>query len=189
MQMKFFLYEEAKKLQFEMPDIVRAYENQDYSFIEKVKTWLSAVEDLLKKYQMAEVSNISSLKGTLISVERGLIPSDILFKGRSTPKKIRQASALKIANDVNNILNEMVGAFNLKLNEAVTLARQLFAIASQKGLLAKFESIQDLNVKQKAIISVINNDPELNPWIVKLNSIMGIYESQIILDKTLSEFI
>ncbi|WP_342471156.1 hypothetical protein [Ureibacillus sp. FSL K6-3587] len=57
------------------------------TFFESVKNWLGELEKVLENNRLKACSDIAIYRGTLISVERGLVPADLIFTKRKSQKK------------------------------------------------------------------------------------------------------
>lgn len=189
MQIKLFLYEELNALLLRVPFLIKQYELGDSDFTEQVLTWLRSIEDLLQKNNCPLVSKLSITKGKLISVMKGTIPGDIQLNKKMSVSKIKQVYALNLIGETSNILSGIMNPVQQRILESENLIKHMLAIAYQKNILKEFYTKNNSNKDVRVLYSAMNNDVDLNPWITKLNSLMGMYEALIILDRSINDFI
>ena len=189
MQIKLFLYEEINSKLLEIPDIIKSFEDCDTDLVDKALEWLNSIEELLKKNNNPAASKISIIKGKLISVKRGAFPLEIQSNGKMSVSKLKQVYTVNILGEVNNLLSQLLNPIQQRILESENLVKHMLAIAYQKNLLKEYYVKSSVNKDIRSLYSAMNGDVDLNPWITKLKSLMGMYEALIILDRAIIDFI
>lgn len=181
--------EEIKELLFRIPDFIDRFEKRESGIVQEVNEWLKKLEEALTSNRLPLASTIATLRGTLISADRGAIPTGVSIHGRVTNRKIKEASAIYVLHSANELILSTIQKDITRFNEAESLTQQLVAVANSKRELPvkpdKSENTQYLkNIWQNLLA-----DPELSPGTVRLEGLVGPHDSLAVLDRVLSIFL
>ena len=117
--------EEIQGMLLRVPVVIDALERRDPNFAGEVKEWLTQVEQVLINNRLAVASEVAGLRGILISAERGVIPAGLVFNGRTTARKIKDASAANVLRKVEELISNAIRGDVAQLAEGERLARRL----------------------------------------------------------------
>jgi hypothetical protein len=177
--------EEIQAMLLRVPGLIHALDRRDPEFLRDVKTWLTQAEQILVSNRLAVAADIAALRGVLISAERGVVPPGLVFNGRVTARKIRDAAAADILRKAEEILSSAIRADAAQFVEAERLARQIVSIAQRKGLIRSLPTgnkhTETLNAYWQAMLA----DPELGPATTHLAGLIGIHDAWILIDRLL----
>lgn len=177
--------EEIHNLLLQVPELINSFERRDSNFFDSVKNWLIQLEKVLVNNRMAVASEIAVLRGVLISAERGVQPEGIVFTGKRTPRKVKDASAADVLRKANALISDVIKVPAAQIAEGERITRQLVAIAQQKGLIRTNQDTGKHADNLNAIWKTIVNDPELRPVSTHLIGLVGTTDALILLDRML----
>ena len=178
--------EEIQKMLLRTSDLIDLNVQHNPNFILDVKEWLSELEKILKNNNMPISANIASMRGILISAERGNIPIGIEFKGRTTSRKIREATSNKIIHQAVDLISNTIQKDVERVKEAERITRQLVAIAKSNGYIKKILSQDNYTEKLKTFWQKMANDQVLSQGIISVEGLVGPNDALVILDRTIS---
>lgn len=122
----------------EVPILVNKYESRDSDFTFAVKKWLSNGETLLTKNKRPEVSELASLRGTIIAADRGVIDPSFSIDIKLRKGKATRAVTLFSLHKGQSILRSVLDSLIDDAKEAETIIKQIIALAGQNGLLIEY---------------------------------------------------
>lgn len=178
--------DEIQAMLLRIPALVDVHDRRAPGFIQDVKEWLSRLENILNNNRMPVAGNVATLRGVLISAERGVIPTGVDFYGRPSRRKIREAAAVYVLRQSSDLVSSAIQTDRERVSEAMRMGRQLVALAKIKGLIQKLPSGDNFTDKLKAIWRTLSADPELSPGTVSLEGLVGPYDALVILDQTIT---
>lgn len=178
--------EEIQNMLLRVSDLVDRLDRQDPSFVHEVKCWLLALEEVLGSNRMPVAGNVGVLRGLLISAERGIIPVGIEFHGRSTGRKIREATATDALRRANELVSNAVLEDVSRVAEAERVARQLVTLANYKDLILPYPHGSDHTKSLKTIWRNMSADPDIGPGVVHLLGLLGPHDALIALDRAIT---
>lgn len=180
--------EEIKELLFRVPGFIDRLEKKESGIVQEINDWLKKTEEVFTYNHLTLASSVATLRGTLISAERGVIPTGISIYGRITKKKIKEASAIFVLHNSNEIISNDIQEDLARFNEAERLTQQMVAVAKSKGIIpvktVEFDNTQYL----KHIWQNLLADPELSPGTVRLEGLVGPQDSLAVLDRILTVY-
>lgn len=187
--MRIVNYEEIKRLLFEIPRLIDLFEERSHLFSKKTKYWLKKAEDILKKNNLVITSSLAVLRGQLISAERGMIPEGIVFHGKTSKNKLRDAVAASVLQKANDIIHSAVKETENKIEKANTLIKNLVVLAEKKGIIHKNLVFENHSEMLKSIWNLMDSDQDLVSGTTSLNGLVGKYDAMILLDRELPGYV
>lgn len=178
--------EEIHSLLLKLPKLIDRLERKDPEFVSSVRRWLTEAEEVFVNNRMPLAGNIAALRGTLDATQRGVIPAGIVFHGRATTRKIREATAADVVRHAGELISTTVQDDIARVAEAERLGHQLAALAKAKGLLSQSVPGQDRTQRLKNTWTTLTIDPDLAPGTVRLESLVGPNDALIVLDRALT---
>lgn len=178
--------EEIQGLLLVVPELIQRLENHDPNFVSSVKDWLTRTEQILVNNRLAAAGSIAALRGVLISAERGVVPSEIVFSGRKNPRKIKDAVAADILRKAEEQISASIRVYAAQVAEGEKLARQLAALATRKGLIPEKPYTGNHTDILNAIWRRMSEDPELGPATIHLAGLVGAYDALILIDRMIT---
>jgi hypothetical protein len=106
------------------------YQNQGQHLYSNLLHWFHQIETILQNAQMVSVSEISILRGVLISAERGYFDPNygVLPKGRSKRKALFSLSVILIRK-AQEVINKELKPYIEDEKEARSLLKQIILVA------------------------------------------------------------
>lgn len=178
-------FEEIKGLLLCVPGFIHDFERRDPKFTDAVKAWLTQVEHVLLNNRMAVAAEVAVLRGVLISAERGVLPPGLVFTGRTTARKIKDASAVDVLRKAEELISAAIRRDVERFTEGERLIQQIVIVAQRKGLIPPALSVDKFAEELKAIWHAMIVDPDLGPATVHLAGLVGTYDALILLDRML----
>ncbi len=179
--------EEIDIMLMRISSLIDQQEQGDTNFAENVKEWLSKLERMLETNRMPVAGNVATLRGLLISAERGDLPPGVNFYGRPTRRKIREATASYVIQQTCDLVSNVIQRDRVRFAEAEGITRQLVALATAKGLIQELPSGKDNTDLLKALWGTLSKDPELSSGTVNVEGLIGLYDALIVLDRTIAK--
>ena len=177
--------EEIDIMLLRISSLIDQQERGDTNFAENVKEWLSKLERMLESNRMPVTENVATLRGMLISAERGVLPPGIEFHGRPTRRKIREAAAAYVVRLTCDLVSNAIQRDHERVAEAEGVTRQLVALGKAKGLIRELPSEKDNTGLLKTLWRTLSTDPELSSGTVNVEGLVGAYDALIMLDRTI----
>ncbi len=177
--------EEIQDNLLHIPGLIQRFENRDVKFAFQVKEWLVNVEKVLTSNRLAVAAEIAVLRGVLILAERGVMPSGMVFSGKMTSRKMRDAVAADVLRKADETISAYIKAPAAQIAEGERLTRQIVALAMRKGLIQN-ENRSDHAQKLNDIWKKLSSDPELGPVATHIGGLVGAYDALILLDRMLA---
>lgn len=156
------LVSDLKSKLLEFPVLVSSLENKDIYFMDKLVVWIKNSEELLTRYAISEVSELSGLRSKLISSRFSDIKS-------TSVKKTQLKVAAELLYDLQHTLLNVLKPIELKTEECRELTRQLLQIVSQTKVLHYAPDLPFENLVQDVWSFILSND-QLKPGAVKLKT-------------------
>ncbi|MBF0107968.1 MAG: hypothetical protein HQL76_02160 [Magnetococcales bacterium] len=178
--------EEIQGLLLRIPSLVNLQEKKDATFVPEVKRWLNDVEKIFENNRLAIAGRIAVLRAELISAEAGILPARIVFHGRPTARKIRDATAAAALREASGIIPPVIEEDKTRFDGAERLGRQLVALARAKGIPTAQSNIFDHTERLKILWQLFRNDPDIAPGTVTMEGLVGPHDALVILDRTLT---
>lgn len=178
--------EEIQNLLLRIPRLVDSLEQRDPNFVQKVRQWLTVVEEVLVNNRMPLSGNIAALRGTLDATERGAFPPGLTFHGRPTARKIKEATAADVVRRASELLSNALQDDVTRIAEAERLSHQLIALGKSMGLIVGGINDSAHTQKLKEIWKTISADPNIAPGAVRLESLVGQNDALILLDRAMT---
>ncbi len=178
--------EEIEGMLLRIRSLVDLQDQRDPDFVESVKEWLSALEKVLDNNRLAVAGNVSALRAMLLSAEQGVIPAGVVFHGRATRRKIREAAAAYVLRQSGDLVSSIIERDHGQVAEAERLTRKMVALAKSRGLIRDLPSGNLFSDMLKAIWRTLSADPELSPGTVNVEGLVGPYDALIVLDRILT---
>lgn len=177
--------EEVQGMLLRVPGLIHDLEGRDPSFVDSVKAWLMQAEQVLISNRLAVAAEVAVLRGVLISAERGVIPPGMAFSGRTTVRKIKDASAADVLRKAEELISSAISADAVRFAEGEKLTQQIVAVAQRKGLIPVTPSVDKHTEMLKAIWQAMIMDPDLGAATTHLAGLVGAYDVLILLDRML----
>ena len=177
--------EEIQGIKLRIPELIQHFENRNTEFTSLTKEWLVEAEKVLTNNRMTVAADVSILRGVLISAERGVIPSGIIFSGKTTARKIKDATSVDVLQKADKIISAAIEVPVAQITEGERLTRQVVALAIRKGIVQK-ENSQEHSELLREIWRKMSLDPELQPVTTHIIGLVGAYDALILLDRSLS---
>jgi hypothetical protein len=168
-----------------VPGLVDSLERRDHKFFDGVTEWLTQIEQVLISNRLAIAAEIAGLRGILISAKRGVIPSGLLFSGRTTARTIKDASATDVLRKAEELISNAIKGDAAQFAEGERLTRRIATVAQRKGLIPAAPSVDGHTEMLKAIWRAIILDQELGPAATHLAGLVGVPDALILLDRML----
>lgn len=181
-------YEEIVRLLYEIPKLIDLFEERSHSFTQDAKDWLKKGEDILKKNNLALTSSIAVLRGQLISAERGVFQEGIVLHGRTSKNKLRDTTAANILQKANDIIHSAIKETENKIEKANTLVKNLIVLAEKKGIINKNIVFDNHSEMLKSIWNAMDSDQDLVSGTTSLTGLVGKYDSMILIDRVLPNY-
>lgn len=177
--------EEIQNLRLHVPELVQILERHEPKFVDGVKAWLAQVEQALLNNRMPVAAEVATLRSVLIGAERGVMPPGLIFSGRTTPRKVKDAAAAEVLRKADEIVSNAIRTAAEQFAEGERLARQMMALAQHKGLLAAGATFGSPAARARALWDAMRSDPDLGPGTTHLAGLVGVYDALILLDRLL----
>ena len=142
-------------------------------------------EQILINNRLAIAAEVAVLRGTLISVERGVMPPELVFSSRTTARKIKDTSAADVLRKAEELIFNAIREDARRFVEGERLAQQIVTVAQRKGLIPSVSSVDRHTETLKAIWHAMIVDPDLGPATGHLAGLVGAHDALILLDRML----
>lgn len=177
--------EEISALLKEVPRLVDRLENRRSDFWDGVHTWLKQAENILQNNRLPAVSQVAACRAMLLQAARGTQCGEITFAGKSTQRKIRDATATMVIQRCNQLLHEIIAERQTVFQEADRLARQLIAVAEANGIIRNCRSNSPHQAFLQCVQMSIGADPNLVGVYTHLVALVGKVDVLIFLDRAI----
>lgn len=177
--------EELQNMLGKIPGLIRLFEQHESAFFESVKIWLGELEKVLENNRLQACSDIAIFKGTLISVERGLVPQGMTFAQRKSHKKVMDAVAVETLKKANELINNIINGPLAQINEAERLIRQIVPIGERKGIFQPIEGNTDRTAYLNLTWARMLNDPDLGNVCLHIKGLVSAQDILILLDRSM----
>ncbi len=177
--------EEIQGLLLRIPGLIHDLETHAPNLLNAVKDWFTHAEGLLMNNRLAIAGEIAALRGVLICAERGVIPSGVVFTGRATPRKIKEASSAEVLRKAAETISNAIRGQVTQIEEGERLARQLVALARRKGLRTVVPSGGGHSEALREIWRAFSADPDLGAGTTHLAGLVGACDALVLLDRML----
>lgn len=179
--------EELESMLTQIPGLIRLFEKKESIFFNSVKIWLEQLEKALENNRLQACSDIALLKGTLISVERGLLPQGIEFSNHKTHRKVLDAFAVETLKKANDQITLLIKGSLGQITEAERYIRQVVPLAERKGLIhPPQESAKDYTTYLQETWQRLLADQELGNVCLHIKGLVSSQDILILLDRTLA---
>jgi hypothetical protein len=177
--------EELNSHLLKLPQIVEAYEIRDSTFSEMAKSWLQQAEQILVSNRLPAAGAVATLRGVVISAERGVLPSDITFITASNSRKARDAAAADALRRAEMLITDLLRDDLVKIHEAERILQQIVAVASYKGYL----NIPNGSIAQGDFVGqvwgCVSRDSDLAQGAVNVTALVGFPNALALLGREL----
>lgn len=177
--------EEIQNQLLQVSELVNRLDKRDSSFAEMVKEWLTQTEQILVSNRLSIAADVAVLRGVLISAERGVLPMGMEISGHKTRRKVKDGAAVEMLRKADEIVSNTISGYAAQVQEGEHLARQLMAVARQKGMVPEVSGAYDHTTMINSIWNVMSNDPELGAGTTHLAGLVGPHDALILIDRML----
>lgn len=183
--LKILNLEEIQDALLLVPGLIREFDARDVNFAGSVKAWLTQGEQLLISNKLAAAAQVATLRGVLISAERGQIPAGMAFNKRAAPRTIKDAAAADVLRKAEELITNTIHADTGRFAEGDRLIRQLVAVAHRKGLTVEASAVDNHSDMLKAVWQAMIQDPEMGAAATRLIGLLGPHDVLVLLDRAL----
>lgn len=178
--------EEIQERLLRLPTLVSRLEARDAGFAAAVREWLADTEKVLVGNRIPAAGELATLRGTLISAERGTIPTGVSVEGRATPRKIRDAAAADVLRRAEDALSDAVRADAARVGEAERLVHQVVSVALRKGILPPPPGSGSHTDMLRTAWSLVCADPDTGAAATHVAGLVGPHDALVLLDRALA---
>jgi len=178
--------EEIQGALLRLPQLVDLLERRDPRSIGEVKNWLTTLEQILVNNRLPLAGNVAGLRGILSASERGVIPPGVVFHGKPTLRRIREATAVDVLRRAGDLVANAVQEDSSRIAEAERLGHQIVAVAQSNGLLPAQSSGGDRYKVLKDLWGSLSADPNVKAGAVRLQGLIGHNDALVILDRAIT---
>ncbi|HWR84274.1 MAG TPA: hypothetical protein VN285_13325 [Candidatus Deferrimicrobium sp.] len=140
--------EELDSILGQVPALIEKHEKSDTDFSKEVKRWFKEIERALYCSRLPLLSNIASLRGEIVSAEKGNPPSDMAISGKKTKRKIVDATSAVALQRANSLINERLDRERGRFGEAELLMRSALSLASYIGIINNFNRSNNTTLRK-----------------------------------------
>ena len=177
--------EEIQGTLLRVPELIRSLDGREPQFVGDAKDWLSQAEQALINNRLAVAAGVAALRGVLITAERGVIPPGVVFIGRATSRKVKDATAADVIRKTEELISNAIKADVARIAEAEQLMRQIVSVAQRKGLIPASPNGTDHSVMLRLLWLAMTSDPDTGAAATHLAGLVGMHDALILLDRTL----
>lgn len=178
--------EEIQGILLRVPGLVERLDAHDPAFGGAVTEWLKEAEQALTNNRLTAAAAVATLRGLLISAERGVLPPERSTDGKAPTRKVKDAYAADILRTAEGRVAEAISASEAQIAEADKLTRQLVTLAKRKGLIPPETAGGSLSERLNDIWQRMLADPELAGATAHVAGMIGNQDSLILLDRALA---
>jgi hypothetical protein len=175
--------EEIQRLLLRITRLTQQLQERDAGFVEDVKEWLAEFEKILSNNRLAAAASIAALRATLISAERGVIAPGLVFNGRFTPRKIKEATGVDIIRKAEAVGSNSVNADVARIGEAERLMSQIVSVARKKQLFPPIAAAPNHTEWLKTTWRGLIDDPDLATAAIRVEGMVGFQDVLVLLDR------
>ncbi len=176
-------YEEIRNKLNQISGLVDLYDKKDSNFPEKTKNWLKQTEKILDNNKLIIAGRIGAIRASLISAEQGAYSANISFTGSPSRKKIVNATASLALQQAGEIISIFFQADHERFSEAEKHIRQLVSFIQANGAMNEFKGKTMDTETLKSMWQLIKTNPNLAQGAVNAESLVGLYDSLVILNR------
>jgi hypothetical protein len=176
-------YEELLDVLREVPVLVDRLEARHAGFDEDVLRWLKRAEQTLTNNRLPAASQIASYRARLIEAGRGVLRGDLTIVGRTSVRKIKEATAALQLELGNDVLQAAIAERQSVFQEAERIARQVMAVARAKGIGMPPD---DSGTQQRFLHELrdrLSMDPDLASVYTHIVGLVGPTDTLVMLDR------
>lgn len=178
--------EEIEGILLRVPQLVERLESHDPAFGGAVAEWLKESEQALTNNRLTAAATIATLRGLLLSAERGVLPPERCADGRPPTRKVKDAYAAEVLRKAEGHVAEAIKTSATQIAEAERLTRQLVTLAKRKGLISPETAGGSLSDWLNDIWQRMSADQELAGVTAHVAGMIGTQDSLILLDRALA---
>lgn len=157
----------------EFPALVTSLEEKEFSFLEKLFSWIKNTEDILTTHNISEVSEISGLRSKIIA------PKFALDKRISLRKaQIKMASEVLYA--LQHTVLSVLNPYEAKIEESRETIRQLLIIVRQAEAI-KYDKNKPFDHLVNEIWFFVVSNEQLSAGAVKLQITLSMTDIHLLL--------
>ena len=161
--------EELKSQLLGLGVIVDGFTKQDKSSLIMWEHWLNNIEEIMKKYNFSEASEISGLRSQLLLDE-----PDLDIKRNKRKSKLQRY--IKTITPAQTVTLHLQKSLEIKVESARDIVKQLLIAADQLGLTESIASA-NLNLRIDTLLIQLEKHEQLNPLIKNAFSILGKFDT------------
>jgi hypothetical protein len=183
------LADEINTLLIQSSSLVDKYENKNVSFVESFKEWLIKGEELLKRYNKPQVSELAGLRSVTIAAERGVYDKNINIISAKSNRKISSSIAAISLNKAQNILQNVLKPVLENIEHAKNLIKQILVTAAQKNLINKYWlTDEDLSTKLQNLWKAFKEDTDLKALTNHVLTLVSYVDALRLMEEILDEW-
>ena len=148
-----------------------------------MKAWLTQGEQILINNRLTIAAQVAVLRGVLISADRGVIPSGMAFRTRTTARTVKDAAAADMLRKAEELISAAISADAGRFAEGDRLIRQIVAVAHRKGLTSAVPRTNQDFEAWKVRWEAVSMDPDLKAAAAHLVGLVGAHDVLILLDR------
>lgn len=178
--------EDIEALLAQVPKLVDRLEARRSDFENGVHAWLKQAEAILESNRLAAVSNVAACRAMLVQAARGVRNPEIVFTGKPTPRKVRDATASLALQRANQLVHDIIAERRAVFQEADRLARQVIAVAQANGIVDQCKAASPNHPSFLLCVQkTIQADPNLVSVYTHLIALVGKVDVLIVLDRAI----
>jgi hypothetical protein len=175
--------DELQRLLLCVPALVRKFEERDPGFADSVKAWLTQGEAILVNNRLPVAAGVATLRGTLISAERGVVPPGMVFGKRTTARRLKDAAAAEMMRRAEEVIASAISVDAARFAEGEKLIRQIVAVAGRKGLTSQVANPDTRLDMLRGLWQALTRDPDVGAATTHLVGLVGAQDALILLDR------
>ena len=161
----------AKLIEF--PVLVDGLEKKEFSFLENLLSWIKQTEQILTDNRLSGAAELSGLRSRILA-------PGFAGERNASIKKMKIRAASEVLYDLQSAVARAMHPFEVKVEEARELIRQLLAIVAQTGAIV-FDGSRPFEMLINDVWRFINSNEQLRAGAVKLKSSLSQTDIQLLI--------
>ena len=179
--------EEIQSKLLEVLTLIDRYAARNPAFLNGVLSWFGEIEGVLQRNRLVIVSEIASMRGTIISAQRGQSLAQTDHPGRVATRRAAEAAAAQMMRSAVDVITKRLDRDIILINKAEESTYELVIVGRQLKIIPADAGTSSSSASLRLLWDELTANEVTGKYTTYIRTIVGRGDALILLDRVLGK--